>query len=374
MDAGRCNDKLIGGYDFVCDLQPHRYGGTYCTSSKYFREEPGFGDTNSHGSHTASTVAGNHRDAVVKGGTRRISGVAPRANIVAFDVCFTDLASGGGSCPNTATLAAVNQAVADGVVDVINYSIGGGVSPWSESVSLAFLNAVDAGIYVAASAGNSGPGPNTMGHHEPWTASTAASQHGRGEFQPLFQVTGPGVVPEALTTILMYEGSGGVAQTAALSGPLKVSPGIDTASDGCAAYPANAFQGAIAVIRRGGCNFSIKVNFARDAGAIATIIANNQAGAAIPSVPGTTIPVFLVTQTDGDAIRDWAAGKPTSTALIGYPPAAIPNVADALGVFSSRGPAGTYDLIKPDITAPGVASSPRLRAPRSPVPRTPSAS
>ncbi len=110
-------------------------------------------------------MAGNHRDAVVKGGTRRISGVAPRANIVAFDVCFTDVQSGGGSCPNTATLAAVNQAVADGVVDVINYSIGGGVSPWSESVSLAFLNAVDAGIYVAASAGNSGPGPNTMGHH-----------------------------------------------------------------------------------------------------------------------------------------------------------------------------------------------------------------
>ncbi len=148
-------------------------------------------------------------------------------------------------------------------------------------------------------------------------------------------------MPEALTTILMHEGAGGVAQTAALSGPLKVSAGIDTASDGCAAYPANAFQGAIAVIRRGGCNFSVKVNFARDAGAIATVIANNQPGEVSPSVPDTTIPVFMVTQTDGDAIRDWAVGKPTSTALIGYPPAAIPNVADALGAFSSRGPAAT---------------------------------
>ena len=161
-------------------------------------------------------------------------------------------------------------------------------------------------------------------------------------------------MPEALTAILMHEGSDGVAQTAALSGPLKVSPRIDTVDDGCAAYPANTFQGAIAVIRRGSCNFSVKVNFARDAGAIATILANNQVGTVTPSVPGTTIPVFSVLQTDGDAIRDWAVGKPTSTGLIGFPPAAIPNVADALGVFSARGPAASFDLIKPDITAPGV--------------------
>ncbi len=168
------------------------------------------------------------------------------------------------------------------MVDVINFSITGGVMPWGDAVSLAFLNAVDAGIYVAAAGGNSGPGPNTIHHLEPWTATTAASQHGRGDFQPLFQVTGPGVVPEALTTILMYEGSGGVAQSAPISGPLKVSAGIDTANDGCAAYPANAFQGAIAVIRRGTCTFSVKANFARDAGAIAIIIANNQAGAVSP--------------------------------------------------------------------------------------------
>ncbi len=354
-DAGRCNDKLIGGYDFVCNLPASvGEGATFCNATGYFREEPGFGDTNSHGSHVAATAAGNHRDALYKGGTRRLSGVAPRANIVAFDVCYTHLASGGGSCPNTATLAAVDQAVADGVVDVINFSISGGTSPWGDATSLAFLNAVDAGIYVAVAGGNSGPGPYTVAHLEPWTATTAASQHGRGAFQPLFQVTGPGVVPEALTAILMLEGSDGVAQTAALSGPLKVSPGIDTATDGCAGYPANTFQGAIAVIRRGTCNFVDKVNFARDAGAIATILANNQATAVTPSVPGATIPVFSVAQTDGDAIRDWAATNPASTGLIGFPAAAIPNVADALGVFSSRGPAATLDLVKPDITAPGV--------------------
>ena len=354
-DAGRCNDKLIGGYDFVCNLQPDpTKPDTYCSLTATYREEPGFGDTNSHGSHTASTVAGNQRDAMFKGGNRRISGVAPRANVVAFDVCYTNVADGRGLCPNTASVAAVDQAVADGVVDVINFSIGGGVTPWSDAVSLAFLNAVDAGIYVATSAGNSGPGPNTMGHHEPWTASTAAAQHGRGDFQPLFQITGPGTVPAALTAILLNEGSGGVAQSAAIATGVTVSPGIDTANDGCAAYPANTFAGAIAVVRRGTCSFAIKANFARDAGAVAVIIANNQAGAVIPSVPGTTIPVFSAVQADANAIRDWAAANPTCSALIGYPPAPIPNVADALAAFSSRGPAANFDLIKPDVTAPGA--------------------
>jgi hypothetical protein len=147
VDAGRCNAKLIGGYDFVCSAP-----GNQCGLSGV-REEPGFGDTNGHGSHTASTAAGNTRDALFAGALRRISGVAPHANIIAYDACYTN-SSGQGLCPNVSTLAAINQAVADGVVTTINYSIGGGTNPWGESISLAFLNAVNAGIYVAASAGN----------------------------------------------------------------------------------------------------------------------------------------------------------------------------------------------------------------------------
>ncbi|MGH8082390.1 MAG: S8 family serine peptidase, partial [Lysobacter sp.] len=166
-DEGRCNDKLIGGYDFVCGPPGNTCG------VPGIREEPGFGDTNGHGSHTASTAAGNAWTANFKGRDIRISGVAPHANIIAYDICYTNIATGQGSCPNTSAVAAVDQAIADGV-DVINYSIGGGASPWGESVSLAFLNASDAGIFIAAAAGNSGPGASTMGHQEPWTSTTAA--------------------------------------------------------------------------------------------------------------------------------------------------------------------------------------------------------
>lgn len=350
VDEGRCNDKLIGGYDFVCGTPANTCGASG------IREEPGFGDTNSHGSHTASTAAGNVRDVVYRGAPVRIAGVAPHANVIAYDVCYTNTSTGQGSCPNVSSVAAVDQAVADGVVDVINFSIGGGAQPWSDAVSMAFLNAVDAGIYVATSAGNSGPGPNTMGHHEPWTGSTAAASHTRGGFAHLMQVTGPGSVPANLTAIILNEGSGGVAYSAALpaSTPLVVSPGINAVDDGCAAYPAGTFQNAIAVVRRGTCSFSIKTNNATAAGAIAVVIANNQAGAILPSVPGTTVPVFGSLKSDGDAIAAYAAANTGATAQIGYPASSLPTTPDVLAAFSSRGPAANFDLIKPDVTAPGV--------------------
>lgn len=352
VDAGRCNDKLIGGYDFVCGAP-----GNQCGVASVL-EEPGFGDTNGHGSHTASTAAGNRRDVMFNGASLRISGVAPRANIIAYDACYTNTSTNQGLCPNVATVASINQAIADGV-DVINYSIGGGASPWTEATSLAFLAATDAGVYIATSAGNSGPGANTLGHLEPWTSATAASQHGRGAFGTLMQVTGPAPVPAGLQPVVLNNGAGGVAFAATIPGttPLIVSAGIGGTNDGCSPtpYAAGSLTGAIVVIRRGTCGFAEKANNATAAGAIAVIIANNAAGGIIPSVPGTTVPVFGATQADGNALAAFAAANPTTaTAQISFPGVGLPNVADALASFSSRGPAGNLNLVKPDITAPGV--------------------
>lgn len=346
VDEGRCNAKLIGGYDFICTLTP------VCVTPGLI-EFPGFSDENGHGSHTASTAAGNKRQATFRGVDLEISGVAPRGNIIAYDACYTN-AAGQGLCPNVSTLAAINQAVADGV-DVINFSISGGAFPWNEANSLAFLAASDAGTFVSASAGNSGPGAGTLGHVEPWVASVAAAQHGRGGFNQVLTITGPGTPPAALQQVILTPGVNGVAQAADFPGttPLVVSPGIDAVNDGCNAFAANQFDGAIAVIRRGSCAFSTKANNATVAGAIAVVIANNVAGGIAPSVPGTTIPVFGITRADGNAVRDFAAGNPGTTAAIPVAATIFPNTPDALAGFSSRGPSG-FDLLKPDITGPGV--------------------
>ena len=350
-DAGRCNDKLIGGYDFVCGAP-----GNQCGVAG-IREEPGFGDTNGHGSHTASTAAGNNRTQVFNGATVTFSGVAPRANVIAYDVCYTD-AQNRGLCPGVSSAAAVNQAIQDGV-DVINFSIGGGVSPWNDIVSQAFLNATEAGIFVAASAGNSGPGPATLGHVEPWTTASAAAQHGRGSYGLNMTVTGPTNPPPAnLQAIALNPATGGVEAGPMPSTPVIVSPGIDTTNDGCAAFPAGTFTGAIAVVRRGTCGFYNKAFNAQSAGAVAVVIANNAAGALLPSVapnpagsPPVTVPAFGALQADANALRDYAAANPGVTASLAS--VVIPNVADALAAFSSRGPSN-FDLLKPDITAPGV--------------------
>lgn len=352
VDAGRCNDKLIGGYDFVCGAPGNQCG------QPNIREEPGFGDTSGHGSHTASTAAGNNRTQVFNGATVTFSGVAPRANVIAYDVCYTNTSTGQGLCPGVSSAAAVNQAIQDGV-DVINFSIGGGVSPWNDAVSVAFLNATEAGIFVAASAGNSGPGAATLGHVEPWTTASAAAQHGRGSYGFNMTVTGPTNPPPAnLQAIALNPATGGVEAGPMPSTPVIVSPGIDTTNDGCAAFPAGTFTGAIAVVRRGTCGFYNKAINAQNAGAVAVVIANNQAGAILPSVapnpagsPPVTVPAFGALQTDSNALRDYAAANPGVTASLAS--VVIPNVADALAAFSSRGPSN-FDLLKPDITAPGV--------------------
>ena len=73
----------------------------------------------------------------------------------------------------TPTREAIEQAITDGV-DVINFSISG-----SDTVvdpgELAFLDAAAAGIFVSASAGNTGPGPSTLDHPSPWLTTVAAS-------------------------------------------------------------------------------------------------------------------------------------------------------------------------------------------------------
>ena len=93
-------------------------------------------------------------------------------------------------CYSSDSAAAVQQAILDGV-NVINFSISGGSNPYTDAVSLAFLDAYNAGVFVAASAGNSGPGLETTGHREPWVTTVAASTQNRA-FENTATVTAAG--------------------------------------------------------------------------------------------------------------------------------------------------------------------------------------
>jgi extracellular elastinolytic metalloproteinase len=79
-------------------------------------------------------------------------------------------------------------------------------------------------------------------------------------------------------------------------------------NDACDAITnGGALAGKIAVIRRGGCEFGVKVLAAENAGAVAAIVVNNDASAIFSMGAGAvggsvTIPSIMVSQADGEAI------------------------------------------------------------------------
>ena len=87
---------------------------------------------------------------------------------MAYKVCGDD------GCFGSDSVQAVQKAIQDGV-NVINFSISGGSNPYADAVELAFLDAYAAGVFVAASAGNDGPGPDTVDHRGPWVTTVGAS-------------------------------------------------------------------------------------------------------------------------------------------------------------------------------------------------------
>lgn len=90
-----------------------------------------------------------------------------------------------------------------------------------------------------------------------------------------------------------------------------VDDGTTVPTEGCS--PLVGFTaGAIAIVDRGGCAFTVKVSNAQAAGAVAVVVANNVAG--VPTtMDGTdstiTIPAVMVSQSDGATIK---AGLPAT--------------------------------------------------------------
>lgn len=362
----RCNAKLIGGWDFadfvVTQGNPGFVPGAF--------EALGFEDENGHGSHVGSTAAGSRRTATVNGRQVTLSGVAPRANIVAYDVCYTN-AAGQGLCPNVSTLAAINQTVADGIVRVLNYSISGGGNPWGGANEQAFLAAQNAGVLPVASAGNSGPGPATVAHLAPWMLTVAASTHDRAGYDFYAGITSPAGAPSAIANFPLTPMAGGTASSAfttAISQRIVVSPNFNrlgsdgNPDDGCSAYPDGTFANAIALVRRGTCGFANKSEAARAAGAVAVIISNsgvagNTGGFAgnIAGPPQGQIPTFGTAFTTAQALIPFVQANPTATLGIRFPAERTPGTGDVMAAFSSRGPSPLGSVLKPDVTAPGVA-------------------
>ncbi|WP_053382621.1 S8 family serine peptidase [Leucobacter celer] len=174
-DGQTFTGECVAGTDFTADMC-----STKVITARYFDSSGAASvrsprDTLGHGSHTASTVAGNRVQAAISGETRELVGVAPAAKLAIYKACWPGL-FGLPTCAESNQLAAIEAAVADGV-DVLNYSLGRGSGQddtVSGPVDRALLGAAAAGVAVVASASNNGPSPSTVDHTEPWLTTVAA--------------------------------------------------------------------------------------------------------------------------------------------------------------------------------------------------------
>ncbi len=346
-----CNAKMIGGWDFADAL---------VVGMATLSEAPGFEDGNGHGSHTASTAAGNVRTGVFNGITRSLSGVAPHANLVIYDVCHTVIATGTGTCFTAASVAAANQVLVDGIVDVVNYSISGGTQPWIESVSQAFLGLNNAGVFVSTSAGNNGPVAGSLAHLEPWTSGSANSTHSR-VFAFDFDLTMPGPVPGTVQNIPVRPGGAPIA-SATLSAPLIVSPNFANGGpDGCAPYPANFFRRpATAAGVQGLAVLRLDANTSACASGARRTAALNAGAAGTLFVDGAILGLGANATSYSMLLSDWnnvaaqiAIDPSVAEATISVPLQVLVGIPDAIANSSSRGP-NEFSLLKPDVSAPGT--------------------
>ncbi|MFK4084757.1 S8 family serine peptidase [Kribbella sp. NPDC020789] len=335
-----CNHKLIGGRPFLDTYNAVIGGDIYPTSAR---------DSNGHGTHTSTTSAGGPVANANPLGINRgaIRGIAPAAAVSVYKVC------GAEGCFPSDSAAAVARAVLDGV-RVINFSISGGSDPYSDPVELAFLDAYAAGVFVAASAGNSGPGANTTDHRSPWVTTVAASTQSR-TFRSTITLAGGG----ATATI------SGASITAGISTPKTVvlasAPPYSNATCTTPAPP-GLFTNKIVA-----CEFTpgrvMKGFNVLQGGAAGMLMYNTQ----FPSDVFTDnhwLPAAQLEKPDADALLAFLAAHPGTTASFTQGTKTTWQ-GDVMTSFSSRGPGG--DFLKPDVTAPGL----HIMAGQTPTPESP---
>lgn len=358
----RCNDKLVGVYDFVQDN----------SSTTWIEENTRGKDNSGHGSHVASTVAGNPQDADLSGITVQVAGVAPNANIVSYRVCYIgdpDDSEDDG-CQGSAILSAIDQAIADGV-DVINYSIGGDAfDPWLPgNTPRAFLNARAAGIFVATSAGNSGSDPGTIGSpaNAPWIVAVGNASHDRvlgslvenlsgGDTTPPGDLIGQSVVSGIGIRKIVHARDFGNALCGVGDAQLGSSCGDNTGAS--SPWPNNnhVFNGEIVVCDRGIYGRIEKGKNVLLAGAGGYILANTDGQGESLRADQHCLPATHIGDKDGDVLRTWlGSGSGHQGSISGFDLYHIPEAGDEISNSSSRGPNLTpvEDVMKPDLIAPG---------------------
>jgi minor extracellular serine protease Vpr len=298
-------------------------------------------DSFGHGTETAMCAAG----VTNTGPNATITGVAPKAWIGGYKI----VPGNSGNASGDVILKAMDDALADGM-DVINLSFGGPV----EFPDLPdFLPATgfdrlrQFGVVTVVSAGNDGPGLNTI---EDFASQGSVISVGAVQNDRAFD----GSVSIAGATPVRAFHSSGPAPGPITSTVFDVSS-VDPTGLLCGApLQAGSASGQIALILRGTCTFEQKVNNAQAGGAIAAIIYLQPGQSPITaSIGAATLPTVLLSNSDGVALQAAVAGNSSTSVKVTFNGVPFPEDPHVLASFTSRGP--NYDYtVKPDLVAVGT--------------------
>ena len=361
--ARHCNNKLIGAkfYNagFLATGLPKNWTEFYSARDSNIGTDGSTSGHGGHGDHTASTAAGNSDVTAIIAGVPMglASGMAPRARVAAYKICWTyndsaatDGSNATNSCFNTDAVKAIDDAVKDGV-NVLNYSISGSQNSTSDAVEQAFYRASLVGVFVAASAGNSGPA-NAVAHLSPWLTTVAASTHSRS-FQAdvvlgngaKYSGASTNTTALAATSLIRAEDAGAGGGNANLC--YSSSPGA-----GQVLLDPAKVAGKIVICTRG-TNARVDKSLAvLNAGGVGMVLADNGAGVVSES---HSVPTVHVSSADGAAVKAYAVAQASAATASLTPFYNQPKPAPIMAGFSSRGPNGAdANILKPDLTAPGV--------------------
>uniref|UniRef100_M1BBG5 Subtilisin-like protease n=1 Tax=Solanum tuberosum TaxID=4113 RepID=M1BBG5_SOLTU len=316
--------------------------------ARYFRyTENDPWDENGHGTHTASTAAGRFvPGANIFGNANGTAvGVAPLAHVAIYKTCSAI------GCSGSDVLAAIDMAIEDGV-DVLSISLGSRARQFYEDIiALGAFSAMERGIFVSCSAGNSGPYIFSISNDAPWILTVGASTIDRKikatavlgnnqEFdgESAFQ---PSDFPPTLLPLIY--------------------PGINT-SDILAkyCYPTSLsntnVMGKIVLCVAGITRAVDKGIAVKAAGGAAMIIMNPEYWANTTLAEAHVLPMTHVTYADGLKIQEYINSTTTPTATIVFKGTIIgDNRNPVVAGFSSRGPSyASPRILKPDIIGPGV--------------------
>src|SRR3989454_1434242 len=347
--------KVIGGFDFVGEHWPN---GPLAPDPNPVGCGGVGGCDGTHGTHVADIIAGASTDGTHKG-------VAPGASLYAVKVC----SSVSTACSGIALLQGMEFALdpegdddISDAVDVINMSLGSNYGQFEDDLTNASEIASRLGVVVVCAAGNAGDHPYIVSSPSiaPGAISVAQTQVPSAKAFQVQVNTPAGIGPFTNTATVdwapVVDGFTGDVVFVGRGCPAgSIAPPPNTNPDD--PYLADPF-GKVALIDRGACAASLKVDRAAAAGAIGVLI-----GLVAPGDPisfsfggGThTAQTLVIIQGDANALKTSLASGTVNVT--------VPDRAHAMPVVksmvagSARGPSYSYQTIKPEIGAPGASVS-----------------